>query len=156
MTKRKITEEVPKEKPPEAGESAEDKQAAKDAAKAEKAEAAATKKAEKAKAAEEKKAAKEALRKGGELPPREGSKCALVWDTATQLSEAQGSPVDGKTLAASEPMGEKGPFGVMNMHTIKTQYARWRKHHGITGRISTPKTAEEIAAEKLAAKEAAE
>ena len=149
MAKKKITEAVEEvEVAEETGPSAEEKQAAKDAAKAAKAEAAAVKKAEKAAAAEAKKAAKEALRKNGELPPREGSKCATVWDTATQMSQELGSPVDGKSLLAALPE--------INHHTVKTQYARWRKHHGITGRITKPKTAEEQAAEKAAEEAKAE
>jgi hypothetical protein len=133
MAKKKITEEV--EEAVEVEESAEAKEAAKAAAKAEKEAKKAAEKAAKEKEREEKKAAKEALRKNGELPPREGTKCALVWDTATAMSSEQGAAIDGKSLIAALPE--------INVHTVKTQYARWRKYHGISGRITAPKAEEE-------------
>lgn len=134
MAKKKITEEVEEveetsEEDKAAAEKA--KEEAKAAKEAEKAAKKAAKEAEKAAA----KAAKEALRKNGELPPREGSKCAEIWDTATAMSDELGQAVDGASLLEALPH--------QNVHTVKTQYARWRKYHGITGRITAPKTEEE-------------
>lgn len=119
------------------------KEAAKEAAKAEKAAVAQAKKEEKAKAALAKKEAKEQAKKDAAdkkaadvMPsqndvtrPKNGTKCGQIWAILDSLSSTKGSPVAiAEALSASKEHG----FAV---DTVKTQYARWRKFHGVTGRV---------------------
>ncbi len=77
--------------------------------------------------------------------PSAGTVCAAVWDLATSLSKFIPEGSDG-----SDP-GTEGREGVatlgqvvkaavakgINQYTARTQYARWRVFHGITGRIAS-------------------
>lgn len=63
--------------------------------------------------------------------PKEGTNCANIWAKADEMSKAIQGPVavgDLMDLLMKEGYNEA---------TIKTQYARWRKFHGVTGRIES-------------------
>lgn len=109
---------------------AEDK-AAKDAAKAAlKAEKAAAKLAKK----EEAKAAKEAAKmpkQNDVRRPKAGTTTGKVWAIFDTLSASTGAPaLIGDAI--------KQTTGTIPEATVRTQYARWRKFHGITGRTAAP------------------
>lgn len=118
-----------------------EKNAAKAAAEAKKAEDKAKKEAEaKAKAEKEAEAkkAKEAAKQpeqNGVRRPKDGGACGKVWGLADSLSSSLGQPVPISEL--SKAAGAQG----INDSTIRTQYALWRKFHGITGRVSLPAAA---------------
>lgn len=107
-----------------------EKKAKAEAAKAEKEAAKAAKEAEKA----AKLAAKEAAKvkqpeQNGVVRPKATSACGKIWEIADQLSAKAGSPV---AIAALLETAQAEGY---NEATIKTQYARWRKFHGVTGRV---------------------
>ena len=92
------------------------------------------------------KAAKQAAKQTEKQPeqngivrPKAGTSCGKIWALADSLSQKIGAPVTIKALAEiAEAEG-------YNEATIKTQYARWRKYHGVTGRlvsapVATPAT----------------
>ena len=132
------------------------KEAAKLAKEAEKAAKAAAKEAEK----EAAKLAKEAAKVTEKMPeqngirrPKAGTACAAIWDILDAVSTEIAAPASiGALTKQGTPMG-------LNDATMKTQYARWRKFHGVTGYVADPiKEAEKAAkqAEKEAAKAAKE
>ncbi len=107
---------------------------------AEKAEAKVKKEAE-AKAKADAKAAATAAKETNKMPeqngvrrPKAGGACGEVWALADTLSAQLGQPVPIANLSAAA--SAKG----INDSTIRTQYALWRKFHGITGRVSLPVT----------------
>ena len=123
---------------------------------AEKAEKAAKKAAEKERLAAERAALKEqkeaekaakkaelkAQREANKMPeqngvrqPRPGTKTGEMWDLFNSKSHAEGRPI-----AISEVFEELTAAGHKSA-TIRTQYAFWRKFHGITGRIENPNKA---------------
>jgi hypothetical protein len=59
--------------------------------------------------------------------PSVGTLCAQVWEIATSLSKERTATLSEVTKAA-ESQG-------INKFTARTQYARWRVFHGITGRV---------------------
>lgn len=86
--------------------------------------------------------------------PRPGSNCALIWDKATIMStEKKATVAIGDLLVVLVAAG-------FNQATIKTQYARWRKFHGVEGRVDSEagrlkrEAADKAKADKIAAKEA--
>lgn len=105
------------------------KEAAKEAAKAEK---------EAAKAA---KAAQKQVVQNDVTRPKEASSCGKIWAIADQLSAKHKAPVTIKQL---EEIALAEGF---NPATIKTQYARWRKFHGVTGRVVTVEAKADTAVE---------
>jgi len=119
-----------------------DAKAAKEAEKAAKAQAKldakAAKEAEKAAKAQAKldaKAAKEAQRQpeqNGVRRPGPDGLCGKVWGLADSLSAemSQAVPI-ANLLKAGEEQG-------MNVSNIRTEYARWKKFHGLSGRITAP------------------
>lgn len=118
------------------------KQAEREAAKQAKidAKAAAVAEREAAKAAKEQakldaKAAKEAARQpeqNGIRRPGPDGLCGQVWSLADELSATLGQPVPiANLLEAGEAQG-------LNPSNIRTEYARWKKFHGLTGRITLP------------------
>jgi membrane protein involved in colicin uptake len=123
-----------------------EKKAAADAEKAEKAKAkeaekadAKAKKEAEAKAKADAKAAQEAAKQTQKMPeqngvrrPRPGGSCAKVWDMADTLSAQLGQPVPIANLSK-----DASAAGI-NDSTIRTQYALWRKFHGVTGRVALP------------------
>lgn len=132
-----------------AAEKKAEKEAAKAAKEAEKAAKAAERQAAKeAKAAE--KAAKAAVKmpeQNGVRRPRPGGLCAKAWEIADSISQKLGSPApvaDVLEVAIAEGL---------NPGNVKAEYARWRKFHGVTGRIVRSKadTAAETPAETPAA-----
>lgn len=64
--------------------------------------------------------------------PSAGTLCAQVWDIATQLSNGDEKPRN-KIATLSEVVKTAESKGI-NKFTARTQYARWRVFHGITGR----------------------
>lgn len=110
---------------------AEDKAAAKAAKKAERDAAKAAKKAE-AKAAKE--AAKQP-KQNDVRRPKHGTTTGKVWAIFDHLSHSTGAPaLIGDALKQATGIPEA---------TVRTQYARWRKFHGITGRAVAPAPAAE-------------
>lgn len=103
--------------------------------KAEKAATAATKKAEREKAKADKKAAKEASKEANKLPekngirrPKAGTITGKLWDLFDNLSRETGLPATiGDSMKKAEGTAEA---------TIRTQYARWRKFNGVSGRAA--------------------
>jgi membrane protein involved in colicin uptake len=127
-----------------AAEKAAKKQAAADAKVAKKTERDAAKQAAKDKRAADKqakvdakaaaKAAKEASKQpeqNGVRRPKAETVCGKAWSVFDQLSAKSGSPA---TIADSLKSA-----GDIAEATVRTQYARWRKYHGITGRVEAPK-----------------
>lgn len=67
----------------------------------------------------------------GITQPKAGTSCAAIWDKANAMSSEIGKPV-----AVGDLMKVLVAEGY-NEATIKTQYARWRKFHGVEGRIES-------------------
>lgn len=66
--------------------------------------------------------------------PASGTETGKVWEAADNISVAQnGHPASIAQLKEHHTM--KG----MNEHTLKTQYARWRRYNGVKGRLPTIK-----------------
>lgn len=108
------------------------------------AKAAAVAEREAAKAAKEQakadaKAAREANRQpeqnGIRRPGPEGL-CGRVWGLADRLSQELGQAVPIANLL------EAGVAAGLNPSNIRTEYARWKKFHGLSGRITLPAAAE--------------
>lgn len=69
----------------------------------------------------------------GARRPRPLTLCGQAWALADKLSADLGQPVPIKQLLeASKVEG-------LNEGNVRTEYARWRKFNGVTGRISLPK-----------------
>ena len=117
-----------------AAERAAKKEAA-EAAKADKKASVEAEKAAKAQAKLDAKAAKEAQRQpeqNGVRRPGPDGLCGKVWGLADSLSAemSQAVPI-ANLLKAGEEQG-------MNVSNIRTEYARWKKFHGLSGRITAP------------------
>lgn len=113
-----------------------DKLAAKEAEKAAKAEAA---KAAKAAKAEEAAKAREANRmpeQNGIRRPKPDTLCGKAWAIFDKVSAANGAPA-----SITESMVDAKAQG-LNEANVRAEYARWRKFHGISGRIEAPKAPE--------------
>ena len=67
----------------------------------------------------------------GVTRPAEGTQCGKIWALADEISRIQ------HTVAAVASVREHSSMKEVNDHTIKTQYAKWRKFHGISGRLPT-------------------
>lgn len=111
------------------------KDAAKDAEAKAKADEKARKDAEKLAEAERKKAEKEAKKEpeqNGVRKPSAGGLCRAAWDIFDAASTALGSctPIS-YVMPASLARG-------LNEANIKAEYARWKKFHGIEGRVEIP------------------
>jgi hypothetical protein len=138
-----------------------DRAAAKAAEKAAKAEAAAKAKAERDSARASEKAAKdkakadkvaareqakkdaEAKREAAKQPesngvrrPKPDTLCGKAWEIFDKVSAANGAPA---SIGESMELAKKQKLNEAN---VRAEYARWRKFHGITGRIEAPKAAE--------------
>lgn len=71
----------------------------------------------------------------GVRQPRPGTNCAAIWDMATAMStERKATVAVGDLIDAATAAG-------FNVATVKTQYARWRKFHGVEGRVESEKAA---------------
>jgi membrane protein involved in colicin uptake len=116
---------------------AEAKAKAKAEAKAKKDQERADKKAAKDKEKADKKAAKEAEKAAAKQPEQNGIRrpkadtiTGKVWAVFDELSQKAGAPATiGDSLKAAAGTAEA---------TVRTQYARWRKFHGISGRTEKP------------------
>lgn len=117
-----------------------EKKAAKEAQKAqEKAEREAKKAAEKA-AKEQAKADAKAAREANRMPEQNGIRrpkpdtlCGKAWAIFDSVSQKNGAPASiGESMELAKADG-------LNEANVRAEYARWRKFHGITGRIESPK-----------------
>jgi membrane protein involved in colicin uptake len=92
----------------------------------------ARKEAEKAEA----KAAREANRmpeQNGIRRPKPDTLCGKAWGIFDSVSQKNGAPAsicESMELAKADGLNEAN---------VRAEYARWRKFHGITGRIESPK-----------------
>lgn len=86
------------------------------------------------------KAAKIAERENSRMPEQNGVRrpkadtlCGKAWGIADELSGKLGQPVPiANLLEATNAAG-------LNEGNVKAEYARWRKFHGVTGRVALPK-----------------
>lgn len=108
------------EKQAAALEAAERKKAEKEA----KAEAKAKAKAE----AEAKKVLAKMPEQNGIRRPKPETLCGQVWQVCDSLSEKIGKPVSIKAVLEACPED-------FNVNNIRTEYARWKKFNGITGKV---------------------
>jgi len=113
-----------------------EREAKKAAAKAEKEAKKAEREAARA-AKEQAKAAAKAAREANRQPEQNGIRrpgpeglCGRVWGLADELSATLGQPVPIANLL------EAGKAQGLNTSNIRTEYARWKKFHGLTGRIT--------------------
>lgn len=125
-----------------------EKAAAKLAEKEAKAAAAAQKKADEKAAKEAAAAAKKAEKEANRMPEQNGVRrpkpetlCGQAWALFDSLS-ASGPTAISPALEKAKELG-------LNEGNVKTEYSRWRKYFGVTGRIEDP-----AAAQKKAEKEA--
>lgn len=75
----------------------------------------------------------EKVTQNGVTRPREGTKTCEIWDIADAISEETGSAAGRNEVIAVCLARE------INESTGATQYARWRKFHGIKAPVSTAK-----------------
>lgn len=117
-----------------------EKKAAKEAQKAqEKADREAKKAAEKA-AKEQAKLDAKAAREANRMPEQNGIRrpkpdtlCGKAWGIFDSVSQKNGAPASiGESMELAKADG-------LNEANVRAEYARWRKFHGITGRIESPK-----------------
>ncbi|UUW40274.1 hypothetical protein IVIADoCa3_35 [Xanthomonas phage vB_Xar_IVIA-DoCa3] len=134
-----MTEKTAEQIAAEQAEAAE-KKAAKEAQKAqEKADREAKKAAEKA-AKEQAKADAKAAREANRMPEQNGIRrpkpdtlCGKAWGIFDSVSQKNGAPASiGESMELAKADG-------LNEANVRAEYARWRKFHGITGRIESPK-----------------
>lgn len=111
---------------------------------AKKAEEKALKDAEKLKAAE----ANKMPEQNGVRRPKPATACGRCWALFDQISGETGAPA---TISAAMALA-----GDLNEDTVRTQYARWRKFHGVVGRLVDPAAEAAKAAKVLADAEAKE
>lgn len=124
-----------------------EKKAAKDALKAqEKADKAAKKDAEKAAKPQAKldaKSARSATRmpeQNGIRRPKAETLCGKAWGIFDSVSEKNAAPASiGESMELAKAQA-------LNEANVRAEYARWRKFHGITGRIEAPKQESETVA----------
>lgn len=67
--------------------------------------------------------------------PKSGSKCGNAWDLFDSASTAKGAPV-----ALAEVMPTALAQG-QNESNVRVEYSRWRRFHGIVGRVTPEKQA---------------
>lgn len=135
---KKVKEDAKAAKKAEAEAAKAEKKAASDAKKKAKEDAKAETAAKREAAIAEKaaaKAAKEANRQpeqNGVRRPGPDGKCGKAWAVFDELSNKMGQPVPiAEALAESRTQG-------MNDANVRCEYARWKKFHGIVGRVSKP------------------
>lgn len=92
------------------------------------------------------------VHQNGVTRPAPGTRTGMVWDICDRMSKKLGAPV-----ARKDVMAETKNCGI-NPATAATQYANWRKFHGITQEKAVLPTAakakEEKAAEPMTVEEA--
>ncbi len=74
--------------------------------------------------------------RNGVKRPSAGTLCAQVWDLAWSLSELNESGNEHSKIATLSQVIKAAEARGINKFTARTQYARWRVFHGITGRLS--------------------
>lgn len=92
-------------------------------------------KAAKLQAKEDLKAAREAARQpeqNGIRRPDPSGVCGIVWGLADEISASLGQPVPIANLLEATTARQLDPT------TTRCQYARWKKFHGLAGRITLP------------------
>lgn len=72
------------------------------------------------------------IQQNGVTRPAAGTKTARVWDIADAISAREQRPAKRAEVKAQFVDAEGG-----NNSTATTQYGRWRKFHGLTGRDTT-------------------
>lgn len=113
--------------------------ATKASAKEEAKQAAVDAKAAKGKLKEDEKAAREVAKTVNQMPEQNGIRrpkpetlCGKAWGVMDSESAKIGQPVSiAAVLAVTSPMG-------LVDGNVKSEYARWRKFNGVTGRIGAP------------------
>lgn len=109
-----------------------EKQAAKEEREALKAAKKAEKEAEKARLKAEREANRMPEQNGIRRPKPEGL-CGQAWAIFDSVSAKNGAPASiGESLELAREQG-------LNDGNVRAEYARWRKFHGITGRVAAPK-----------------
>lgn len=96
-------------------------------------------KAAEAEARELAKAEAKAKREAARMPEQNGVRrpkpetlCGQAWEIFDALSQQHGQPAAiGDALDISRSQG-------LNDSNVRAEYARWRKFHGITGRVVSP------------------
>jgi hypothetical protein len=127
-TKEELAAEVKAKKDAAAAE----KKAKKEAEAKAKAEAKEKEKAEKLAAKEAAKAAQKQPSQNDVTRPKPDTLCGKAWAIFDEISAKNGAPATIKEAL------EKAK-GVVNAEaTVRTQYARWRKFYGISGRVAAP------------------
>jgi hypothetical protein len=138
MDMAKTPEEIAAEKAAKEAEAAAKKAAAATAKAAKDAEKAAAKAAKEAEAAAAKaaKAANKLPEQNGITRPKPETLCGKIWSVLDGISTKNGAPA-----SIAEAKEHPDVVGMADA-TIRTQYARWRKFYGVTGRVDPPKPAE--------------
>lgn len=116
------------------------KKADKEAEKAKKAADAEAAKAEKAAAKEKAKADALAAKEANRMPEQNGIRrpkpdglCGKAWAIFDQISAKNGAPASiAESMEVAKADGQ-------NEANVRAEYARWRKFHGISGRIPDPR-----------------
>jgi hypothetical protein len=65
----------------------------------------------------------------GITAPGASTTCGKIWSTADAISQAQHG------VCSIAALKEHPEMKSINEATLKTQYARWRQYHGVTGRL---------------------
>lgn len=94
-------------------------------------------KADKLAAKEQEKAQKEATKNAAKMPeangirqPKPESLCGKAWAIFNQISAQNGAPASiTDALPVAKAQG-------LNEGNVRTEYARWKKFHGVTGRVA--------------------
>ncbi len=119
-----------------------ERKAAKEAEKAQKKAAKEAKKRADKEAKEKAKAEAKAAREAARMPEQNGIRrpkpdtlCGKAWAIFDQVSGKNGAPASiGESMGIAKAQG-------LNETNVRAEYARWRKFHGISGRIEAPKAA---------------
>ena len=65
--------------------------------------------------------------------PKPDTLCGKAWGIFDSVSQKNGAPASiGESMELAKADG-------LNEANVRAEYARWRKFHGITGRIESPK-----------------
>ncbi len=64
--------------------------------------------------------------------PKADTLCGKVWATLDEISRKNGAPASITEAKAHATLA------AVNDATVRTQYARWRKYFGVTGRVAAP------------------
>lgn len=73
--------------------------------------------------------------RNGVKRPSAGTSCAAVWDTAFSLSVMSENGTQHERIATLSEVVKAAESKGINKFTARTQYARWRVFHGLTGRL---------------------